>query len=97
MRAKQANRQIIAERARLAGNRGLSGNRTGLSVGRNLGARTSTIVTATGHVKKTRAMKMTGAQKNSIGQRSEWSRSPEFFTDPKWSQTVGTQMTRGSW
>lgn len=46
-----------------------------------------TPITPIGHVKKTRAMKMTGAQRNSEGRRSEWSMSPEFFTDPKWSAT----------
>lgn len=31
---------------------------------------------------------MTGAQRNSLGQRSEWNASMNYFTDPAWSLTV---------
>lgn len=34
---------------------------------------------------------MTGAQRNSLGQRSEWSMSQNYFTDSAWSQTVSNQ------
>lgn len=50
-----------------------------------------TNVPSTGHVKKSSAVKMTGAQKNSLGKPSEWNGSVEFFTCPKWSQTVTAQ------
>jgi len=31
---------------------------------------------------------MTGAQKNSVGRRSEGNDSVDYFTDPKWDKTV---------
>lgn len=48
-----------------------------------------------GEVRRSRkATRMTGAQRNSVGQRSEWSRSPYYFTDPAWQWSVST-MPRG--
>lgn len=46
---------------------------------------------AAGVVLRTRCAPMTGAQRNSLGRMSEWSRSPEYFTDPKWGWTVTEQ------
>lgn len=43
---------------------------------------------AAGPVKRTRCAPMTLAQRDSTGKRSDWSRSPEFFTDPKWGKTL---------
>lgn len=43
---------------------------------------------ATGPIRRSRATPLTPTQRNSEGRRSEWSASPEFFTDPKWSATV---------
>lgn len=88
------NRSVIAARA-LAN--GLAGNRPIGKPGTDLRARPSTVTTPSGHVKRTKAMKMTGAQRNSIGKRSEWSASPQFFTDPRWSQTVGNRDTGTVW
>ena len=85
MRASQADRTRIAERATAAGR---TPTRNAGRVSTDLGARPSTVVPPRlGKVRKSRA-KMTGAQRNSEGRRSEWSMSPYFFTDPKWSATV---------
>lgn len=47
----------------------------------------STPIGATGPVRRTRCAPMTAAQRDSTGKRSDWSASPYFFTDPKWSAT----------
>lgn len=60
------------------------------SVGTNPGARTSTLVYATGSVRRSRGTSLTSTQRNSEGRMSEWSMTPEFFTDPKWSATAYT-------
>lgn len=84
------NRSVMAARAAQNGltqprrNRGTTGT--------DPSARPSTVIQhCEGPVRRSTAMKMTGAQRNSEGRRSEWSASPEFFTDPKWSQTVSSQ------
>jgi hypothetical protein len=55
-------------------------------------------VYATGPVKKSTALPLTGAQRDSRGQSSAWSRSAQIggslgvvVRDGKWSQTVGSQ------
>lgn len=60
------------------------------SVGTNPALRPGTTVHATGHVRRSRAVSLTATQRNSEGRKSEWSASPEFFTDPKWSATCHT-------
>lgn len=77
MNHAQANRARIVERA-------AANNRTGRHSSpmppamprlRTVGRRSS-------------AVKMTAAQKNSQGRRSEWAMPSDFFTDPKWDRTV---------
>ena len=48
---------------------------------------------ATGPVRRTRAVSMAGAQRNSEGRRSEWSMSQNNRDgkDPRWSATVSSQ------
>lgn len=46
-----------------------------------------TVVHGTGRIVKSKAAKLTPTQRNSEGRRSEWSASPEFFTDPAWDRT----------
>jgi len=82
MQRKQANRAIIAARAGVRRNPGTVGTDP---------ARRSPSPShpmAAGVVRRSRALPMTGAQRNSIGQRSEWNRPVDFFTDPKWAKTV---------
>ena len=43
---------------------------------------------AAGALRRTRCAPMTGAQRNSLGKRSEWAASPDYFTDPAWAFTV---------
>ena len=59
-------------------------------VGRNPAARSlmPSHPMAAGVVRRSRALPMTGAQKNSVGRRSEWNDSVDYFTDPKWGKTV---------
>lgn len=80
------NRAVMARRAASRPPR-----RGSASPSTNPALRPSTIVTGTGHVKKSTALKLTATQKNSQGRPSEWNTSMEFFTDPKWSQTVRSQ------
>lgn len=84
MRKSQVNRSVVAARAASRPARDTST----APVSRNLGARPSTRVTPSGYVKRSRAVPLTATQRNSEGKRSEWSASPQFFTDPKWSRTV---------
>lgn len=92
MKRTQADRSVIAARAALRASRS-----TDVRVSRNPALRSATVVHATGAIRRSRAVSLTATQRNSEGKRSEWSASPEFFTDPKWGQTVGTQYTGGSW
>lgn len=59
-------------------------------VSRNLAARTSPVKGAIGPVRRSRALPLTATQRrgDGSGARSDWSASPEFFTDPAWSQTL---------
>lgn len=57
----------------------------------NLAARRTVTKGAPGAIRRSTALKLTATQRNSEGRVSEWSMSPEFFTDPKWSQTVTSQ------
>lgn len=55
------------------------------------GATRSTVSVASlmaGPGRKTKGTKMTATQRNSQGKPSEWNRSCDFFTDPKWGKTV---------
>lgn len=82
------NRDVIAARATQSGRTGANpSTRPGI----NISARTSTIVTATGHVKRTTCAPMTPAQRNSEGKRSEWNASMYYWTDPAWSRTVSNK------
>lgn len=54
----------------------------------NPALRQITTVTATGHVKRSTAVKMTATQRDSEGNRSAWNDSMDYFTDPKWGRTV---------
>lgn len=57
-----------------------------------LGASTDSLrIKPSGYVGRKGKACMTGAQRNSEGRRSEWSMSPEFWTDPKWSATVSSR------
>lgn len=42
----------------------------------------------TGPIRRSTAVKMTATQRNSEGKSSEWNRSMDYFTDPKWGRTV---------
>lgn len=90
MKRSQADRRIIAARAALAQSGGASpSTRHGRNVGpasTDLASRTGTPVYATGPIRRSRAMKLTAAQKNDLGRASEWNRSTEFFTDARWSK-----------
>jgi hypothetical protein len=85
MHASQANRARIAERAGIRRNAG--------PVGIDPAARSAmpTHPMAAGVVRRSRALPMTGAQRNSEGRISEWTRSPDYFTDPAWAYTVSEQ------
>ena len=89
MQKTQANRRVIAARA--AHRQGASPSTTGT----NLAARTLTVVNGSGPGIRRPKARMTGAQRNSEGRRSEWSASPYIrdavATDSKWSQTVRSQ------
>lgn len=71
--------------ARLPGN-----PRTKSTVGTNPAMRTDgpSHPMAAGVVKRTRCAPMTAAQRDSTGRLSDWSRSVDFFTDPKWGKTL---------
>lgn len=93
MNRAQADRSVIARRAGATRSttRTSRTSRTGRP-GTDLRARTSTPVYATGPIRRSRAVKMTATQKNSdTGRASEWNRSAYYFTDPKWSQTMGNR------
>lgn len=77
MKRSQANRSVIAARAAANGRTG--GHH---SVMPPHMPRLRTVM------RRSKAVKMTATQKNSQGRTSEWARSPEFFTDPKWDRTV---------
>lgn len=80
MNRTQANHAVVARRAATNGRTGRHGSPIPPAA-----------PTAIGYVKRSSAAKLTGAQRNSLGKRSEWAASPEFFTDPKWSQTLQSQ------
>lgn len=84
------DRSIIAARAALR-----STDRPVLAPSTDLRARTLTVVKPSGAGIRRRKCKMTGAQRNSEGRRSEWSLPMNLrdavATDPKWSQTVRSQ------
>lgn len=77
MRASQANRSVVAARAAAKGRTGLHHSVTPPPMPR----------LRTVH-RKSSAVKLTATQRNSEGRTSEWSRSPYFFSDPKWDRTV---------
>lgn len=82
MRATQANRAVIAARA------AARPVRTNTAL---VGSDPSAVAFhGTGQVKRSRALPMTATQRDPTGKRSDWNRSPEFFTDPKWSATCKT-------
>lgn len=56
--------------------------------GTNPALRKQTVFRPSGAGIRRHKCKMTGAQRNSEGRRSEWSMSPEYFTDPKWGKTA---------
>lgn len=86
MHTSQADRSVIAARAaRRSGARRSTG-----TVGTNPARRDTTQVYATGPVRRSTAVTLTATQRNSEGKRSEWSASPQFFTDPRWSLTAHT-------
>lgn len=80
-----SNRSIIAQRAAANGRNGRHSSVAVLAP--------STVIGATGPVRRTTAVKMTGAQRNSEGRRSEWSMSQNNRDgrDARWSQTVRSQ------
>lgn len=74
------NRAIVAQRASKRPVR-----RTAGRPGTNILARTLTEVDRAVPAHRGRkSPRLTAVQKNSEGRRSEWSRSPYFWTDPKW-------------
>lgn len=75
------NRAVIAARASAS-----TPNRVAL-------LRPDTMPIRTGPVRRTTAAPLTPMQRNSEGRRSEWSASPNYWTDPAWSQTVSNQRT----
>lgn len=81
------DRSIIAARAALR-----STDRPVLAPSTDLRARTLTVVKPSGAGIRRRKCKMTGAQRNSEGRRSEWTASPYIrdavATDARWSRTV---------
>lgn len=85
MHRNQANRARIAERAGTLGNTGRNVGTPGMDPAARITVR-GTI--AAGPVRRTRAVPMTGAQRNSLGKRSEWNAPMDFFTDPAWDRTV---------
>ena len=95
MNRSQANRARIAERAGArSSTRSANAGRTG-NPATDLTARTLTTVKPSGVGIRKHKCKMTRAQRNSEGRRSEWSASPYIrdavATDGKWSQTVRSQ------
>lgn len=90
MRASQANRAVIARRAAHRPT-----DRPVLAPSTDLRARVLTVVKPSGVGIRRSKAKMTGAQRNSEGRRSEWSLSQTcrdvVATDAKWSQTVRSQ------
>lgn len=89
MNRRQADRTVIAARA--AHRPGARASTTGT----NLAARTLTVVNGSGPGIRRPKARMTGAQRNSEGRRSEWNESPYLrdavANDSKWSQTIGSQ------
>lgn len=83
MHKSQRNLAVIAARA---ASRPVSRNRKS-----GIPLTSPTPVYATGPVRRSSAVSLTATQRNSEGRPSEWSRSMDFFTDPKWSQTVRSQ------
>jgi hypothetical protein len=88
VKRSQADRTRIAERARPS-TKPLGPAST------DLRARTLTVVKPSGVGIRKHKAKMTGAQRNSEGRRSEWSASQTckdpVAMDAKWSQTVRSQ------
>lgn len=82
MKRSQANRSVIAARATVL--RPSTPNNVAM-------LRPHTARITTGPVRRTTAAPLTRMQRNSEGRPSEWAASPYFFTDPRWSQTVGNQ------
>lgn len=78
MKRSQANRAIIAARAKAP----ISNDIPML--------RPSMPMSGTGPIRRSRAVRMTGTQRNSEGQRSEWAMSQNCWTDPAWSRTVSS-------
>ena len=86
MRRQQANRAVVAARAELRPVKS-----SGARASTNLLLRPAPLPIHTGPGGRRPKARMTGAQRNSLGQRSEWSMSQNYFTDPAWSQTVSNQ------
>lgn len=82
MKRSQANRSVVAARAAVL--RPSTPNNVAM-------LRNHVPAIATGPVRRTTAAPLTRMQRDSTGKRSDWAASPYFFTDPKWSQTVGNQ------
>lgn len=64
----------------------------------NIAGRVQTVTAPCAVVRRSTAVKMTGAQRDSRGKRSDWSRSatgPSLFTDPKWGYTVSDGRLSG--
>lgn len=77
------NRAVLAARAGVRRNPGTPAT--------DVAARVLAPSTGTGPVRRSSAVRMTAAQRDSEGNRSAWAASPYYFTDPKWDQTVTSQ------
>lgn len=88
MRRAQADRSVIAARA----SRRVGARRSTGRPATDVAARPITPLTPIGSVRRSSAVKMTGAQRNSEGRRSEWNATPYLrdavTTDAKWSRTL---------
>jgi len=78
MKRSQANRAVIAARAKAP-----TSNDVPM-------LRTSIHTTGTGPVRRSRAVRLTATQRNSQGARSEWSMSQNYWTVSAWDKTVST-------
>lgn len=87
MNRSQADRSVIATRAATR-----TARTPGARPSTNPAVRTMTTVKPSGPGIRKRKAKMTGAQRNSEGRRSEWTASPYIrdavATDARWSRTV---------
>lgn len=79
------------DRARARSLARVSRNRNTGTLGTDPAKRVLPIAPVLGPVRRSRAVPMTGAQKDSTGRTSDWARSMDYFTDPKWDQTLSSQ------